>query len=58
MFPFLWYFCSWTSGAPHHSGFKFHIVAISLLWAMSIVQLFFLYRINWMFSWYCFQIYF
>jgi hypothetical protein len=29
-FPFSWYF-SWTSGAPHHSGFKFHIVALSLL---------------------------
>jgi hypothetical protein len=30
-FPFLWYFSSWTSGAPHHSGFKFQIVALSLL---------------------------
>jgi len=28
-----------TNGAPHHSGFKFHIVALSLC-AMSLVQLF------------------
>jgi len=38
-FPFIWYFFSWTSGAPHHSGFKFHIVAFSLLCTISSVQL-------------------
>jgi hypothetical protein len=39
-FPFPWYFFSWTSGAPHHSDFKFHTVALSLLRAMmSLVQL-------------------
>jgi hypothetical protein len=26
---FSWYFSSWTSGEPHHSGFKFLIVALS-----------------------------
>jgi hypothetical protein len=41
-FPFHWYFSSWTIGAPHHySSFKFHIVALSLLCAMSLIQLFF-----------------
>jgi hypothetical protein len=27
---FSWYFSSWTSGEPHHSGFKFLIVVLSL----------------------------
>jgi hypothetical protein len=27
---FSWYFSSWTSGEPHHSGFNFLIVALSL----------------------------
>jgi len=40
-FPFPCYFSSWTSGAPHHPGFKFHIVALPLLWATSLVHLFF-----------------
>lgn len=26
---FLWYFSSWTSGAPHNSGFKFESVALT-----------------------------
>jgi len=34
-FPLPWYFSSWTSGAPHNSGFNFQIVALSLLHAMS-----------------------
>jgi hypothetical protein len=38
-FPFPWYFSS-TSGTPHHLGFKFQFVALSLLCAMSLVQLF------------------
>jgi hypothetical protein len=31
---------------------------VSLLCAKSLVQLFFLYRIYWILSWYCFQIFF
>jgi hypothetical protein len=27
---FSWHFSSWTNGEPHHSGFKFLIVALSL----------------------------
>jgi hypothetical protein len=27
---FSWYFSSWTNGEPHHSGFKFLIVALPL----------------------------
>jgi hypothetical protein len=38
-FPFLWYFSSWTTGAPHHSDFKFQIVALSLLCVMWLLQL-------------------
>jgi len=30
-FPLPWYLSSWSNGAPHHSGFKFHAVAPSLL---------------------------
>jgi len=37
-FPFPWYLFSWTSGTPHHSGFKFQTVALSLLCAMSLVK--------------------
>jgi hypothetical protein len=29
-FPFPWYFSSWTSGAPHHSCYKFQIAPPSL----------------------------
>jgi hypothetical protein len=39
-FPFPRYFFSWTSGAPHHSGFKIQIVALTLC-TMSLVQLFY-----------------
>jgi len=34
-----WYLYSWTSGASHHSGFKFQVVALSLVCAMSLVSL-------------------
>jgi hypothetical protein len=34
-------FLFWTNGAPHQSGFKFHIIALSLLCAMFLVHLFF-----------------
>jgi len=40
MLPFLWYYFFWTNIAPYHSGFKFQIVAFSLLCATSLVQLF------------------
>jgi hypothetical protein len=36
-FSFSWYF-SWTSGTPHHSGFKFQSVELSLLCAVTLVQ--------------------
>jgi hypothetical protein len=52
-FPFPWYF-SWTSGAPHHSDFRFQIVALSLRCPS---QSCFLQRNYWMLSWY-FQILF
>jgi putative flippase GtrA len=39
---FSWYFSSWTNGEPHHSGFNFLIVGLSLC-VMFLVQLFFFY---------------
>jgi hypothetical protein len=36
------HFFSWTNVTPHNSGFKFHIIALSLLCAMSLAQLYFL----------------
>jgi hypothetical protein len=30
VFFFPWYFSSWASGEPHHSGFKSQLVALSL----------------------------
>jgi len=44
-FFFPWYFSSWTNGAPHHSGFNFQIVALSILCAMSLVQLSFVHNL-------------
>jgi hypothetical protein len=39
-FSFPWYFSSWASGKPHHSGFKSHIVALSLWCVMFLVRRF------------------
>jgi hypothetical protein len=36
-----WYFCSWASGEPHHSGFKSQLVALSLWCVMFLVWQFF-----------------
>jgi hypothetical protein len=32
-----WYFCSWASGEPHHSGLKSQLVALSLWCVMFLV---------------------
>jgi hypothetical protein len=56
MFPFSWYFSYWNNDAPRHSGFKFQVLALSLLCEMTIVQLFlvftgmtnhFIFHIRW-----------
>jgi hypothetical protein len=36
-----WYFSSWASGEPHHSGFKSQLVALSLWCVMFLVWQFF-----------------
>jgi hypothetical protein len=36
-----WYFCSWASCEPHHSGFKSQLVALSLWCVMFLVWLLF-----------------
>jgi hypothetical protein len=40
-FPWYFYFCSWATGEPHHSGFKPQIVALSLWCVMFLVRRFF-----------------
>jgi hypothetical protein len=42
-FYFPWYFSSWASGEPHHSGFKSQIVTLSL-WCVMFQVLRFLCR--------------
>jgi hypothetical protein len=41
MFYFPWRYFSRANGEPHHSGFKFQIVALSLLCAMLLAGLLF-----------------
>jgi hypothetical protein len=37
VFTFPWYFSSWASGEPHHSGFKSQTVALSLFIIIIII---------------------
>jgi hypothetical protein len=41
-FFYTWYFSCWCYAEPHHSGFKFQIVALLLLRAMFLVRQLFL----------------